>query len=41
MLSLLITKQTLILLPGFITDISALALQLEAKLGKDSDHAQA
>jgi nucleotidyltransferase substrate binding protein (TIGR01987 family) len=34
-------KQTLILLPGFITDISALAQQLEAKLGKDSDHAQA
>ena len=34
-------KQTLILLPGFITDISTLAQQLEAKLGKDSDHAQA
>ncbi|MFZ6748810.1 nucleotidyltransferase substrate binding protein [Undibacterium sp. Ren11W] len=34
-------KQTLILLPGFITDISRLAQQLEAKLGKDSDHAQA
>jgi nucleotidyltransferase substrate binding protein (TIGR01987 family) len=34
-------KQTLTLLPGFISDISALAQQLEAKLGKDSDHAQA
>lgn len=34
-------KQTLILLPGFISDISTLAQQLEAKLGKDSDHAQA
>jgi nucleotidyltransferase substrate binding protein (TIGR01987 family) len=34
-------KETLSLLPNFITDISALAQQLEAKLGKDSDHAQA
>jgi hypothetical protein len=34
-------KETLSLLPEFITDISALAQQLEAKLGKDSDHAQA
>lgn len=34
-------KETLSLLPDFITDISALAQQLEAKLGKDSDHAQA
>lgn len=33
-------KETLSLLPDFITDISALAQQLEAKLGKDSDHAQ-
>lgn len=33
-------KETLSLLPNFITDISALAQQLEAKLGKDSDHAQ-
>lgn len=34
-------KETLTLLPDFITDIGALAQQLEAKLGKDSDHAQA
>jgi nucleotidyltransferase substrate binding protein (TIGR01987 family) len=34
-------KETLSLLPNFITDISALAQQLEAKLGKDSDYAQA
>jgi nucleotidyltransferase substrate binding protein (TIGR01987 family) len=34
-------KETLNLLPDFIADISALAQQLEAKLGKDSDHAQA
>ncbi len=33
-------KETLSLLPDFITDISALAQQLEVKLGKDSDHAQ-
>lgn len=34
-------KATLSLLPDFIADISALAQQLETKLGKDSDHAQA
>jgi len=34
-------KETLSLLPEFIADISSLAQQLEAKLGKDSDHAQA
>jgi nucleotidyltransferase substrate binding protein (TIGR01987 family) len=33
-------KLTLALLPNFIIDISALAQQLEAKLGKDSDHAK-
>lgn len=34
-------KATLRLLPDFIADIISLAATLEAKLGKDSDHAQA
>lgn len=34
-------KETLALLPDFINDLSSLVQALEAKLGKDSDHAQA
>jgi nucleotidyltransferase substrate binding protein (TIGR01987 family) len=33
-------KETLALLPNFINDIQSLAQTLEAKLGKDSDHAK-
>lgn len=33
-------KETLTLLPAFLNDVSELAVLLESKLGKDSDHAQ-
>ena len=33
-------KETLVLLPDFLTDVAALAANLEARLGKDSEHAK-